>query len=119
MRASVGITTPFVSNDVVKEMRYPDALTGDPSTTEKDAFTYNRQADVVTKTDRNGNVHTFTFDILGRVVSDAINCRTRASGVWSIACSTSGSRDSGVVGSSGAVMDGARGVSGVGCRFPV
>ena len=52
----LGITSPIVNPDMLLEMRYPDASTGASSSSEKDAFTYNTQGDVLTKTDRNGNV---------------------------------------------------------------
>jgi len=74
-----GITSPIVSNDILKEMRYPDPSSGSASSTEKDAYTYNQLGQVLTFTDRNGNVHTYTRDMLGRVTEDAIT--TLGSGV--------------------------------------
>jgi RHS repeat-associated protein len=74
-----GITSPVASNDTLKEMRYPDASTGSSSSSEKDAYTYNQLGEVLTTTDRNGNVHTITRDVLGRVTSDAVT--TLGSGV--------------------------------------
>ncbi len=74
-----GITSPIVSNDVLKEMRYPDTSTGAASSSEKDAFTYNQLGQVLTKTDRNGSVHTYAYDVLGRLTADAIT--TLGSGV--------------------------------------
>jgi RHS repeat-associated protein len=74
-----GITSPVVSNDTLKEMRYPDSSTGSSSSSEKDAYTYNQLGEVLTTTDRNGNVHTITRDVLGRVTSDAVT--TLGSGV--------------------------------------
>src|SRR4029077_724733 len=73
-----GITSPIVSNDILKEMRYPDPSTGASSSTEKDAYTYNQLGQALTFTDRNGNVHTYSYDILGRQIADAI---TLGSGV--------------------------------------
>jgi len=75
----LGITSPLVSNDILKKMRYPDASTGASSSSEKDQYTYNRLGQVVTFTDRNGNVHTYSYDIVGRITSDAIT--TLGSGV--------------------------------------
>jgi len=75
----LGITSPLASNDILKEMRYPDASTGESSSSEKDQYTYNRLGQVVTFTDRNGNVHTYSYDIVGRITSDAIT--TLGSGV--------------------------------------
>jgi RHS repeat-associated protein len=75
----LGITSPIVSNDILKEMRYPDPSSGNASATEKDAYTHNQLSEVLTSTDRNGSVHTITRDILGRITSDAIT--TLGSGV--------------------------------------
>jgi RHS repeat-associated protein len=75
----LGITSPVVSNDTLKEMRYPDASTGASSSSEKDAYTYDQLGNVLTFTDRNGNVHTYSYDILGRQIVDAIT--TLGSGV--------------------------------------
>jgi hypothetical protein len=61
-----------VSNDVLKEMRYPDASSGNSSTTEYDAYTYNQLVEVLTTTDRNGNVHTIARDILDRTTTDTV-----------------------------------------------
>ncbi len=74
-----GITSPIVSNDVLKEMRYPDTSTGAASSSEKDSFTYNQLGQVLTKTDRNGSVHTYIYDVLGRLTTDAVT--TLGSGV--------------------------------------
>ena len=75
----LGITSPIVSNDILKEMRYPDASSGASSSSEKDQYTYNQLNQIITFTDRNGNVHTYSYDILGRITSDAIT--TLGSGV--------------------------------------
>jgi RHS repeat-associated protein len=75
----LGIASPIVSNDMVLEMRYPDSSTGASSSSEKDAFTYNQLGEVLSKTDRNGNVHTYSHDILGRVIVETIT--TFGSGV--------------------------------------
>src|SRR5207248_7421676 len=53
-------------------VEYPDPSTGSPSSSSEDTLTYNRLGQVKTRTDRNGTVHTYTYDVLGRVVSDAI-----------------------------------------------
>jgi RHS repeat-associated protein len=75
----LGITSPIVSNDILKEMRYPDPSSGNASTTEKDAYTYNQLGQRLTFTDRNGNVHTYSYDVLGRITMDAVT--TLGSGV--------------------------------------
>jgi len=59
----LGIASPIVSNDILKEMRYPDPSSGNASSTEKDAYTHNQLGQVLTFTDRNGNVHSYTHDI--------------------------------------------------------
>ena len=69
----------LVSNDILKEVRYPDPSSGSSSSTEKDGYTHNHLAEVKTQTDRNGNVHTYTYDVLGRVTAEAIT--TLGSGV--------------------------------------
>jgi RHS repeat-associated protein len=74
-----GITSPIVSNDVLEEMQYPDPSTGAASSSQKDSYTYNQLGHVLTKTDRNGTVHTYSYDILGRPVADAVT--TLGSGV--------------------------------------
>src|SRR5688572_28642501 len=60
-------------------MRYPDPSSGNASTTEKDAYTYNQLGQVLTFSDRNGNVHTYSYDVLGRITMDAVT--TLGSGV--------------------------------------
>jgi RHS repeat-associated protein len=74
-----GITSPIVSNDVLAAMEYPDPSTGAASSSQKDSYTYNQIGQVLTKTDRNGNVHAYSYDILGRQTMDAIT--TLGSGV--------------------------------------
>ena len=62
-------------------MRYPDKSTGEPSTSasERDTYTYNALGETKTKQDRNGNVHTYSFDVVGRLTTDAVT--TLGSGV--------------------------------------
>jgi RHS repeat-associated protein len=47
---------------------YPDSV----DSTDRVTYTYNRQGQQVTKTDQNGTVHTYSYDSLGRQLSDAI-----------------------------------------------
>ena len=47
---------------------YPDSAGG----SDQKAFTYNRQNEVTTLADQNGTVHTYTFDLLGRMIDDGI-----------------------------------------------
>jgi RHS repeat-associated protein len=69
----------FTSNDVVGTTDYPDPSTGAASSSQQESVTINALDQMVTSADRNGSVHTLTFDALGRVVSDAVT--TLGSGV--------------------------------------
>ena len=53
--------------------------TGAASGSEQETTTVNALGQTVTATDRNGTVHTLTYDVLGRVVTDAVT--TLGSGV--------------------------------------
>ena len=78
-----GVTTDngstINSNDLLAAVEYPDPTTGDPSTSQEESYTYNTQGQVTSFTDRNGNVHQYTYDVLGRLTSDAVT--TLGSGV--------------------------------------
>ena len=75
------------SNDILSATEYPDATTGLPSTSSEETYTVNALGQVVTYTDRDGDVHTYTYDVLGRETSDAVT--TLGAGVdGSIAAST-------------------------------
>lgn len=67
------------SNDLVAEVHHPDKSTGAASGTEDEVYTYNALGQVKTATDRNGTTHTYTYDVLGRQISDAIT--TPGSGI--------------------------------------
>jgi RHS repeat-associated protein len=77
-----GVTTGqgsnFFSNDVLYQVQYPDPSTGSPSTSYEETYTVDSLGENLTFTDRAGNVHTYSYDILGRQTSDAIT--TLASG---------------------------------------
>jgi RHS repeat-associated protein len=60
------------SNDILAETRHPDKTSGDPSTSEKDVYTVNALGERKTLTDRNGNVHTYSFDVVSRLTTDAV-----------------------------------------------
>jgi RHS repeat-associated protein len=66
-------------NECLVAMKYPDKSSGDPSNTEKEVYTTNGLCERKGFTDRNGNVHTYTFDVVGRPSADAIT--TLGSGV--------------------------------------
>jgi RHS repeat-associated protein len=71
-----GVTTTggsdLNSNDMLASVQYPDLSTGNPSSSYQESYTVNALGDTKTFTDRAGNVHTYTLDILGRVTKDAI-----------------------------------------------
>src|SRR5262249_4312490 len=71
-----GVTTSggsdLNSNDVLAATRYPDKGSGNASSSEQESLTVNELGQVKTRTDRNGNVHTYAYDVLGRPISDAI-----------------------------------------------
>ena len=60
------------SNDLLATTQYPDPSTGAPSSTAKDTQTVNAVGQALTRTDRNGTVHTYTYDVLGRPTADAV-----------------------------------------------
>jgi RHS repeat-associated protein len=60
------------SNDVAGATEYPDPTTGAASSSQEDVTTVNALGQTVTSTDRNGTTHTLTYDVVGRVVSDAV-----------------------------------------------
>jgi len=62
------------SNDVLALVKYPDKSTGEASSSASDqnSFTYSALGATLTKTDQNGTLHTYSYDILGRMTSDAV-----------------------------------------------
>jgi RHS repeat-associated protein len=71
-----GVTTSggsgLNSNDVLAAVEHPDPSTGAASSSQQDTDTVNALGDPLTKTDRNGTVHTYTYDSLGRLTADAV-----------------------------------------------
>jgi RHS repeat-associated protein len=67
------------SNDILSATQFPDPSTGNPSSSQQESYTVNALSQQITMTDRNGNVHTYTLDLLGRQTSDTIT--TLGSGV--------------------------------------
>lgn len=61
-----------VSNDILSAVRYPDKSSGTASSSEQETFTNNALGERKTFADRNGNVHTYTTDLLGRLTADAV-----------------------------------------------
>ncbi len=78
-----GVTTgggsAIDSNDLLAAVEYPNASTGAPSSSSEDTYTYNALGQVTSMTDRDGNVHQYTYDVLGRLTADAVT--TLGSGV--------------------------------------
>jgi RHS repeat-associated protein len=71
-----GVTTgsgsAINSNDVLAAMRYPDKTTGNPSSSQQETYLVNALGEQIQKTDRNGNVHAYSYDVLGRQTGDAV-----------------------------------------------
>jgi RHS repeat-associated protein len=63
---------PINSNDLLFEVNYPDPNTGDPNTSLHDQYGVDALGEVTSKTDRNGNNHAYTLDVLGRETSDSV-----------------------------------------------
>ncbi len=60
------------SNDLVKEIWHPSKTTGIASSSEKETLAYNALGQRRLWRDRNGTAHTYYFDVLGRMLADAI-----------------------------------------------
>src|SRR5262249_52036631 len=67
------------SNNLLAEVRWPEKTTGAASSSEKETYTVNALGQTKTYTDRNGSVHTLSYDALGRPTADAVT--TLGSGV--------------------------------------
>jgi RHS repeat-associated protein len=60
------------SNDMLAAVQYPDPTTGNPSSSQQVSYTVNGLAQNLTMSDRDGNVHSHSYDVLGRLTSDAV-----------------------------------------------
>jgi RHS repeat-associated protein len=60
------------SNDLLAATEYADPSTGLASSSQEDTQTVDAFGDVLTATDRNGNVHQYNYDALGRLTADAV-----------------------------------------------
>jgi len=70
-----GVTTPtsaINSNDIVSDVEYPNPSTGDPASSLEDTYTVDAQGKVQTYTDRNGTIHSYSYDSLGREIADTV-----------------------------------------------
>ncbi len=72
-------TTNIFSNDLLTAVQYPDKTTGNASSSEQETFIYDALGERTTYTDRNGSVHDYSYDVLGRLTTD--NVSTLGSGV--------------------------------------
>lgn len=75
---SGGTGSAISSNDLLYQVKYPSGSTGLPATPAEQYF-YNALGQSTRFTDRNGSTHAYSYDLLGRMVSDAVT--TLASGV--------------------------------------
>jgi len=60
------------SNDMMAAIYYPNTSTGDPDSSHPEAYTVNALGQTLTMADRNGNGHSYTYDVLGRPTADAV-----------------------------------------------
>ena len=60
------------SNEWQTGIRYPDPITGQATALQQDLYRLNSQGDRISMTDRNGTVHSYGYDPLGRRISDAV-----------------------------------------------
>lgn len=72
-----GVTTSssdVTLNSLLATVKYPDKSTGSASSSASDqnSFTYDALGEVKTKTDQNGTVHTYSYDVVGRTVKDSV-----------------------------------------------
>jgi RHS repeat-associated protein len=71
-----GVTTAsgsaINSNDLLSAVQHPDPSTGNPSSSQQDVYLVNALGEVIQATDRNGNVHQSSRDVLGRLTVDAV-----------------------------------------------
>jgi RHS repeat-associated protein len=78
-----GVTTSsgsnINSNDILAATQYPDPTTGNASSGQQETYTVNALGERTGFTDRNGNVHAYIYDVLGRLTSDQVT--TLGSGV--------------------------------------
>src|SRR5207244_2107092 len=69
---SAATGSDITSNDILAAVRHPDPNTGQASAAQQDTVTVNALGEIKTATDRNGTLHTYGYDILGRQINDAI-----------------------------------------------
>src|SRR5439155_10884310 len=70
---SISAGSNISSNDILSAVQYPDKTTGNPSSSSQESYTVNALGQNLTFTDRNGDVHGYSYDVLGRLTADAVN----------------------------------------------
>jgi RHS repeat-associated protein len=60
------------SNDLLAAMQYPDPTTGLASSSQQETYASNALGERTGFTDRNGTVHSYAYDVLGRQTADAV-----------------------------------------------
>jgi RHS repeat-associated protein len=60
------------SNDLLREVRYPSTATGQPSSSNYERYSYNALGEKLVSRDRKNTQHGFTYDLLGRAISDEL-----------------------------------------------
>src|SRR5258708_19966185 len=70
-------------NDLLNKTEYPDLSTGSASTSaaNDETYTYNALGEKTSYLDRDGSTHAYSYDVLGRLVSDVIPTGDLGSGV--------------------------------------
>jgi RHS repeat-associated protein len=78
---SLTFSPTIQSNDMLWLVKYPDKTLGTAGTASSyiNLFNYDGVGETLSKLDQNGTVHTYGYDVLGRVTSDAVT--TLGSGV--------------------------------------
>jgi len=67
-----GVTGTVFSNDLIASVKYPDAVTGSPSNSNKRSFAYDALGEQVSETEANGAVRGYTYDVTGRLRADGV-----------------------------------------------
>jgi RHS repeat-associated protein len=62
----------ITSNDLVAATDYPNLTTGVASSGQQETYSYDALGEKIGYTDRNGNVHAYTYDTQGRLTLDAV-----------------------------------------------
>jgi RHS repeat-associated protein len=71
--ASLTAGSTITSHDVPTETWYPDPTSGQPSADERDVYTVNALGERTSLTDRAGTKHLYSYDLAGRLTTDAVD----------------------------------------------